>query len=96
MKTAQLFSETMALLWDDHPNADKVARAIAAHIKTHRVNSENALEVLNIMWPDATMTIHPDGQGTEPGSLWFDITFKDGSQCMVNANRGIGDGMEVL
>ena len=96
MKTSELFSDVMAILWDADMSESKEAVAIAAYVKTHRVNAENALEVINIMWPTATMQIRADGQGIEPGTIWFDVKFDDNSQAMVNANDGIGNSIELI
>ncbi len=103
MKNAELFSDVMSLLWGFGEAGvplynDKFAQAVASYAKTHRVNTENAFEVLNIMWPTKfTMTARTPGEGTgdiEPGVFWFDLTFEDGSQCMVRSHYGIGDSVE--
>jgi hypothetical protein len=96
MKTSELFSSVMSVLWDGAENPPKEAVAIASYIKTHRVNAENALEVLHIMWPSAKLQVRPDGEGVPAGSIWFDVQFEDGSQVMVDAEDGIGNSIEVL
>ena len=97
MKTSYLLNDVMMLIWDGADrDLPKEAQAIASYVKTHRVNAENVFEVINIMWPEAKMTVRKDGEGIEPGSIWFDVNFEDGSQVMVNANKGIGDSLEVV
>ncbi len=96
MKTAELFSQVMMILWDGEEQPTREAKAIASFVKTHRVNAENALEVRLIMWPDSNISIRMPGESIAQGEIWFDVTFEDGSQCMIQADDGIGSSIEVL
>lgn len=102
MKTSNLFDGVMSLIWDEggaKETASTEARAVASYVKNHRVNSENACEVLEIMWPQAIMKPRPNGEGVtcdDPADVWFDIQFEDGSQVLMMTRRGIGTSLGVV
>lgn len=98
MRTSELFNDVMMLIWDGADrDLPKEAVAIASYVKSHRINAENAFEVINIMWLEgAKVAVRADGEGIEPGLIWFDVTFADGSQVMINAPMGIGSWIEVI
>lgn len=97
MKTNELFEQTMRALWDNiYDTTPKEAVAVASYIKTHRVNAENALEVLRIMWPDAKVVVRHDAMDQADNEAWFDIQFEDGSQILVGAPNGIGSSLEMI
>lgn len=102
MQTSVLFNDVMLLLWDAHVEGDEVPKeaiAIAAYIKNHRVNAENAFEVLRIMWPNAKMQPRPIGEGVtsdSPSEVWYDVQFEDGSQVLLQSLAGQGSAVEVI
>ena len=97
MRTSELFNGVMAVLWGNDPASHpKEAVAIASYIKTHRVNAENACEVLKIMWPEATFLVRELSSDQKPDEVLFDVQFEDESQVLLICNHGIGDSMEVV
>lgn len=98
MKQSDLFDQVMSLIWENDAPSNKEAVAIVSYIKNHRVNAENAFEVLAIMWPDSTLIVRPPGQGVSenPAEVWYDLQFSDGSQVLLLSMRGIGCSIEVL
>jgi hypothetical protein len=83
------------------PAVSAIVRALASFVKNHRVNHENAFEVLCLLWPTARMSLRKLEDGDEPFSddpseAIFDLVFEDGSQAMVISKRAIGDQVEVL
>lgn len=99
--TANLFNAVMEILWDDDtaPPAGKVATALASYVKNHRVNHENAFEVLHILFSDeCKMSVRRGDEGVtidEPGNVWYDVQFLDGSQMLLLSRNGIGSSLEI-
>lgn len=100
MKTSELFNDVMALLWSDPKDRLSVSReaeAIASFIKNHRVNAENAFEVIGIMWPTATVVVRDNATlDDDPERSLFDVKFADGSQALVGAIKGIGSMVDLV
>ncbi|MBS0369051.1 MAG: hypothetical protein JSS57_07620 [Proteobacteria bacterium] len=98
--TSHLFSDVMLLLWSDpkdHLDVSREATAIASYVKNHRVNAENAFEVLQIMWPEAKVLVRRDAVlDDDPERLLFDVSFADKSQAIVGAVKGIGSLVDVV
>lgn len=104
MPTNVLFDAVMGLLWNNSepdagsPPPPKEAVAIASYVKNHRVNAENAFEVLRIMWPDSLFQPRCNHTpfGDDPSETAVDVKFVDGSQVLIIARRGLGDAVEVI
>lgn len=96
--TASLFAAVMSCLWDDHgpdSNHDRVTRALASHVKTHKLNPENAFDVLNLFWPSASCQPRfAVGNVNEPEEQAYFAKFDDGSQAIIISGRGIGNSVE--
>jgi len=101
MEQATLLSAVMDVLWgDENDSAPKEALAIASYVKSHgRANHDNVFDVLDIVWPDSTITARLPTSGevrNDKSEVWFDVLFVDESRCLVVANRGIGSAIEVV
>lgn len=98
---AVLFEATLSSLWAPEEPAPRIIHALVSFVKNHRINPENAFEVLQILWPDATMkflALSGDEQPSsdDPSEVWFEVTFADGSRADVQALRGIGAAVERI
>ena len=102
MKCSILLDYTMRVIWGDvEEDTPKEAVAVASYVKNHKVNPENALEVVRIMWPGAKLDPYiPTGDEVRAGSfeceVWFYATFPDDSRSLIVSKRGVGDSVEVL
>jgi hypothetical protein len=103
---AILFSEMMTYLWGTDESADKgtaqgmCTRALTMAVKTHRVNEENAFEVLQIAFPDCVVRFveceAPAPESSEDERVRYQVTFSDKSRALVWAGDGIGNMVEPL
>lgn len=101
MQCSVLLDFTMRSLWGDSDvDLPKEAVAVASYIKNHKVNPENALEVVRIMWPESKFEPHIPAEDVAGDiaecTVWFYVTFPDGSRSLVVSKNGIGDSVEVL
>lgn len=96
MDNATLFNYVMAHIWDPDRDNDVIAHAVASHVKTHRINAENAFEVLRVLqWNGAMKLDVREGDDFEPAYCWYRVTFPDDSVALVGGRNGIGDAVEL-
>lgn len=103
---AALFADAMSYLWGSESHGDKattnglLVRAVANSIKTHRVNEENAFEVLAIAFPETDLAFveceKPAPASSEDERVRYQATFADGSKVLLWAANGIGSMVELV
>jgi hypothetical protein len=103
---AMLFVDTMSYIWSDEDRGDKtttrgmLVRAVANTVKTHRINDENAFEVLAIAFPETHIEFDereaPAPASSEDERVRYKATFADGSRALVWATHGIGSMVEPV
>jgi hypothetical protein len=108
MENAILFDHVMRALWDDgHVEAGPgyaQIKAIVSYVKTHvRINPENALDVLDIMWPESVFMdavvgqdLSDDGLVRKYDEIVYTIKMPDGSSVILVSKRGIASELEVI
>lgn len=106
---ATLFNHIMTSIWNDSDRdmldaLPRAAVACAAWVKTHKwVNPENALEVVDLLFPDAKLEFfgpYLNDMGDDHSRRWASgvmcsITFADASKALVECPRGIGSSVEL-
>lgn len=97
---AALFNQVMDIIWETGaPEPGKIAKALASYVKNHRVNHENAFEVLNILFDGCSITPRKDDAGVtcdDESDVWYDVLFADRSQVLLMSRRGIGSAIEMI
>lgn len=100
MTQATVFNHVMMAIWDEgreSPEWPMEATAIAAYLKTfHRVNVEDAMAVLRIIWKGAKVSARVPDTQDDPSEVWYDVTMPDGSQALLISKMGECSGIELL
>lgn len=109
MEQAIIFDLVMMAIWDpNREDHDFLAVAVANKLRgTQRINPENACEVLQLVFPtakcaprlneDAAKWEPNDAAGPNGSPLIFDVTFDDGSQTLIVADKyGCGHSNEYI
>lgn len=99
MQDATQFEIIMRTIWgDDNPDPGFIIRSIVARLRGSQCcNHENACEVLSLTYPKAKCEprLNEPFDQFDITRLIFDVTFEDGSRCLIAADKyGIGHSVE--